>query len=249
MSDDLNRLLREYFEYNMTNVHTAFPGSVDKYDPDKRRADIQPFLKRKLPDGQFMNFPIITDVPVLFFGTKNCSIHAPLEKGDEVLVVVCERSTDQWRDEGGTGIEDDDPRRFNLMDSFAIPGLFAKGYHKTPKTGLSIVYKEKHKILIDDDKITIENGTSTFYMEKGKVFFDNGKDIFEMDGSVSLEAKGSDLMKIGNAIATLGGILDELMTALINLQTEGSPALHKAATWAAANITPLKAKCAQVFKK
>jgi hypothetical protein len=65
MSDELNRLLRESFEYNMSNVHTAFPGTVEKYDPKTRRADIQPYLKRKMPDGQFMNFPIVPDVPIL----------------------------------------------------------------------------------------------------------------------------------------------------------------------------------------
>jgi len=249
MSDELIRLLRETFEYNMSNVHTAFPGTVKTYDPNTRRADIQPYLKRKMPNGEFLNFPIIPDVPVLFFGTKNCTIHVPLEKDDEVLVIVCERATDKWRDSGGKEIEDADPRRFNLMDSFALPGLQPVDFPATPETGLSILFKKKQKILIDDDKVTIENGTSTFYMEKGKVFFDNGKDVFEMDGAVSLKANGSDLLEIGNAIATLGGIMDELMTALINLQTEGSPALHKAATWAAANIAPLKAKCAQVFKK
>ena len=249
MTDELNRLLRESFEYNMTNVHTCFPGTVVKYDPDTRRADIQPSLKRKMPEGKFMDFPVLPDIPIQFPGTKNCTIHFPLEKDDEVSVHVMERSTDVWRDSGGAGIEDKDPRRFNLQDCFAVPGLQPKDFPGTPKTGLSILFKEKHKILIDDDKVTIENGTSTFYMEKGKVFFDNGKDTFEMDGAISLKVTGSELIEIGNAVATLGGILDELMTALINLQTEGSPALHKAATWATANITPLKAKCAQVFKK
>jgi len=155
MSNDLSQLLRESFEYNMANVHTAFPGSIDTYDPATRRADIQPYLKRKLPDGKFMNFPIITDVPVLFFGTKNCTIHVPLEKGDEVLIIVCERSTDQWRDNGGKDIEDPDPRRFNLMDCFAIPGLQPKEFPKTPEKGLSIIYKD-YKSNVVDDKATVE---------------------------------------------------------------------------------------------
>ena len=249
MSDELNRLLRESFEYNMTNVHTAFPGSVESYDPATRRADIQPYLKRKMPDGAFLNFPIIPDVPVLFFGTKNCTIHAPLEAGDEVLMIVCERSTDKWRDSGGKEIEDADPRRFNLADCFAIPGLQPMEFPETPETGLSILFKEKHKILIDDDTITVENGTSAFVMEKEKITFDNGKETFEMSGPVSLKVKDSELIEIGNAVDTLGGILDALLKALTGLHTEGSPAAHTAAAWAESDIAPLKIKAAQVFKK
>jgi hypothetical protein len=249
MIDNFRKLIRKSFEYNMTNVHTAFPGTVEKYDPVTRRADIQPYLKRKLPNGEFMDFPIIPDVPVLFFGTVNCTIHAPLEKDDEVLMMVCERATDQWRDNGGKGVEDADPRRFNLMDCFAIPGLQPLNFPKTPETGISIIYKEKHKILIDDDTITIENGDSTFVMEKEKITFDNGKNKFELSGPISLLVTGSELIEIGNAVDSLGGILDALMTSLIGLHTEGSPAAHTATAWAASDITPLKAKVAQVFKK
>lgn len=169
MSDELNRLLRESFEYNMANVHTCFPGVVVKYDAATRRADIQPSLKRKMPDGKFMDFPVIPDIPVEYPGTKNCTIHFPLEEGTEVSVHVIERSTDVWRDRGGDGIEDTDPRRFNLQDCYATPGLQPKDFPKTPATGISIIYKEKQKILIDDGKVTITNGGDKVVLDNGKV--------------------------------------------------------------------------------
>jgi hypothetical protein len=233
----------------MTNVHTSFPGVVVNYDAKTRRADIQPSLKRKMPDGAFLEFPIINDVPIQFPGTKKCTIHFPLEKDDEVSVFVMERSSDKWRDDGGKSIEDEDPRRFNLMDCFAVPGLQPIEFPETPETGVSIILEEKQKILIDKDIITIENGTSTFKIEKEKITFDNGKNKFEMSGPVTLNTSGSDLIEIGNAIDTLGGILDALMTSLSSLHTEGSPAAHTASVWAGTDIAPLKAKIAQVFKK
>lgn len=152
---ELTELLKEQIEYYMTNVHISFPGVVVSYDPKTRRADIQPSLKRKLPDGQFMDFPVLPDVPIQFAGTKNCTIHFPLEKDDEVAVFVMERSTDNWRDIGGKGVEDADPRRFNLMDCFAIPGLQPKEFVKTPEDGLSIIYKD-FKTNVVDDKATME---------------------------------------------------------------------------------------------
>jgi hypothetical protein len=96
----------------------------------------------------------------------------------------------------------------------------------------------------------IEVGGNVAVKVDGDETVEVGGDILiKTDGAASFKATGSGLIETGNAVATLGGIMEELMTALTNLQTEGSPALHKAATWATANITPLKAKCAQVFKK
>jgi len=76
---EIDKLLKENFDYNMANVHTSFPGVVEKYDAKTRRADVQPSLKRMLPDGSFMAFPVISNIPVLFYGTKKTTIHFPIE--------------------------------------------------------------------------------------------------------------------------------------------------------------------------
>jgi len=173
--DALNQLIKECIEYNLTNVHTAFPGSVEKYDAKTRRADIQPYLKRKMPGGNYMNFPVIPDVPVLFFGTKKFTIHAPLEKDDEVLVIICERATDKWRDSGGKEVEDSDPRRFNLMDCFAIPGLQPQDFIPATEDGLQIIHKDKpdgeliSQVLMTDDKI------EAIYKKKAKAVMEDDK--------------------------------------------------------------------------
>ena len=85
MTPQLMQLIEETFEYGMTNVHTAFPAVVKSYDAETRRAEVQPSLKRKMSNGEFMDLPIIVDVPVLYFGTAKAGIHIPLEEGDEVL--------------------------------------------------------------------------------------------------------------------------------------------------------------------
>jgi hypothetical protein len=187
MTDELNRLLREAWEYNMTNIHTSFPGKVVSYDPATRRADIQPSLKRRLPDGSFVDFPIIPDVPVLFPGTSEYTIHFPLKKDDEVDVRVCERSTDVWRDSGDKGIEDPDPRRFSLQDCHAVPGLQPVHFIPTEEQGLAIIHRTKwdgdliSSIAMDDDKIEV------LYKDKTKDSFsaivtrDKVESVFKKD--------------------------------------------------------------------
>jgi hypothetical protein len=122
-SDELMKLLKEHFWYEMSNVHTSFPGVVKSYDPKTRRADIQPSLKRLMPNGEYMALPVLCNVPVRFPGTKKYTIHIMLEEGDEVEVSVSERSTDKWRTNGGKDIEDEDTRRFSIADCYCSPGL------------------------------------------------------------------------------------------------------------------------------
>jgi hypothetical protein len=82
----------------------------------------------------------------------------------------------------------------------------------------------------------------------GKVTFSSEGDFdISFGGDGGFQSTASGLLKIGNSIATLGGMISDLLTALTNLATEGSPAAHTAKTWAAANITPLKQKWDKVF--
>ena len=187
MSDEWRRMLKEVINCELMNVHTSFPGSVVEYNAKTRRAKIQPYLKREMPDGTFMNFPVIHDVPVRFFGTKKYTVHLPLEVDDEVEVNICERATDIWRDKGAVDNEDPDPRRFSIMDAYATPGLQPIEFIDTPEDGLMIKhktawdgkfishvhmndtkvevkYKEKAKVLMEDDKIECTTDGNTFSM-------------------------------------------------------------------------------------
>jgi hypothetical protein len=160
-ADKLMILLKEHFWYEVTNMHTSFPGVVESYDPATRRADIQPSLTRKMPDGAFLAWPVIPNVPVRFPGTKKYTIHFPLEKGDEVEVTVCERSTGKWRASGGKDIEDGDLRRFDLNDCYCSPGLQPVEFIAVEEAGLNIVHKTGFdgdlisSVTMDDDKIEV----------------------------------------------------------------------------------------------
>ena len=168
MTPQLMQLIEETFEYGMTNVHTAFPAVVKSYDAETRRAEVQPSLKRKMSNGEFMDLPIIVDVPVLYFGTAKAGIHIPLEEGDEVLIVCSERCLDSWKDAGGDSIEDTDTRRFSMPDAVAIPGLQAQTFP-------NISEKEDCFALHHDSKIVITTEKTTITVDEDKITLDNGK--------------------------------------------------------------------------
>jgi hypothetical protein len=243
MTDELMKLLKEHFWYEMTKLHTSFPGVVESYDPATRRADIQPSLKRKMPDGKFVALPVIPNVPVRFPGTKKFTIHFPLEKGDEVEVSICERSTDVWRSSGGKDIEDSDLRRFDLADCYCSPGLQPLEFIAVEEAGLNIVHKTGFdgdfisSITVDDDKAQIK------YKEKAEVLMEDDHikaktekcsadltgDVAELKNSqASIKANGGKI-SVKNGSWSLFTILDNLLKALQNNHpmSIGSPANHE----------------------
>ncbi len=230
--DELTRLLRESFEYSMTNVHTAFPGVVVKYDPKTRRADVQPSIKRRLPSDKFVDFPVIPDVPVLYPGTRQYTIHYPLEKDDEVLCVIMERGTDAWRDSGGSGIEEPDPRRYSLMDCVAIPGLQPVEFIEGGKEGLSVIHKTKpdgdfiSSVVMDDDRMEAKYKDSVDVLIEDKhVRACVDKGVLDIGGNkLSYKNDKKDVFTV------LSKILDDAMSSVRNvysMETRGSPAKHK----------------------
>lgn len=202
--EELTWLLKESFAHNMANVHTAFPAVIVKYDAEKRRADVQPSIKHRLPSGDFVDLPVISDVPVIFQGTKRFTLCFPLEKDDEVLCICAERSLDAWRDTGGSGIEESDPRRFNLMDCVAIAGLQAVDFGS-----------ETASIEVDDEKLLIKHDKAEFEIKGNKVSFKNdGKDFFEVLSKVL-----DDMKQAVENVKTFAGNVK-------NHKTAGSPASH-----------------------
>jgi hypothetical protein len=268
----LDDLMWESLECYFTKVHTSFPGVVVEYDASKRRATVQPSLKRRAGNKEYIVFPLLIDVPVQFPGTKRWAFHFPLEKGDEVAVFFSERALEAWKDVGQDGIEDPDPRRYDLCDAYCTPGLQPVEFISATEPGLQIIhkdkfdgklisqvlmtdelieviYKEKAQILVEDDCILGKTEKCSLEMSGDKIVAKNSKNTLELNDTISLVTSGSGLVELGNAIGNIGGILDDTYTALENLATEGSPAAHTAKTWATANITPLKTKSGQIFKK
>ncbi len=173
---DLTDFVREFVEYYFTQIHTSFPGVVTEYDPTTRRATVQPSLKRQAGNKEYIPFPLLIDVPVQYPGTKKWTIHFPLEKGDEVAVYFSERSLEAWKTEGMDGIEDADPRRFDLCDAYCVPGLQPVEFIAANEPGgLQIIHKDAFdgklisQVLMTDDKIEMT------YKEKAAVTLENEK--------------------------------------------------------------------------
>lgn len=126
---NLAELLSGHVSRSLSELHTAMPGRVERYDRTTQTADVQPLVKRAVADEagveSLESLPVVPSVPVVFPGAGDYAITFPIARGDTVLLVVASASLDRWLARGGE-VDPDDERTHALSDAVAIPGLRAR---------------------------------------------------------------------------------------------------------------------------
>ena len=144
-------------------MHTAVPATIKSYDPSTGLASVQPVAKFKKPNGETMDYPSISGVPVVFPQSANVTIAFPIKAGDGCLLVFGEKSLDYWL----YGKETDTELSFDLSNAVAIPSL--------KNTGSPVMQKA-----CSENAVVLQSGGTTLTVKSGEVVIDvnltvNGK--------------------------------------------------------------------------
>lgn len=122
-----SEVLRRTMAAHTSDMRTALPGRVVRYDRATCKADVQPLIMDPVTDDtgarQAAPLPIVVDVPVLMPAAGGIRIRLPIQIGDYVLLVFASSSLDLWLQRGGL-VDPADDRRHDLSDALALPGLF-----------------------------------------------------------------------------------------------------------------------------
>ncbi len=148
-SPNLSDVLSSVIRYSLSSIHTAFPAKVLSYSVSDQKANVQPLIKKVYKDEKVESYPVIPSVPIMFPRTATALISLPIKKGDLVLVIIMERSIDQWLESSGEESRPTSNRRFDLSDAIAIPGLYPFGSSSDA----------------DPDAILIKNGLTTIKID------------------------------------------------------------------------------------
>lgn len=138
------------------DIHTALPGKIVSFDPEKSVAVIQPKGKYRTEEGVALEYPMIPDVPVLFpyCQASDIGITFPVKPDDNCLVVVSEIELDEWR----SGAESKAPLRFDLTSAIALPGLTLGGsdaIRKAVERNAVVVKAKSSEIVISDGLVSV----------------------------------------------------------------------------------------------
>lgn len=148
------------------NLRCCIPGVIQQYDPKTNTASIQPAIREEIVNEdntvQYMNLPILVNVPIIFPSCSIGSIKMLLKQGDECLVLFSDLSIDNfWK---YANVQNPiEVRRHDLSDGIAIPCVLSQPNTK-PFNGTGVeITSGGSKISITNDgiKFSDQNGTIT----------------------------------------------------------------------------------------
>ena len=163
----LGQILRDAIVSQLYDVHVCLPARIEKYVPERQKADCKPLLTRRYSAEQRdTELPVITDVPVQWpaAGGGAAYLHLPLKKGDLGMLVFCERSLDAWLQGSGQIVSPADPRHHHLSDAIFIPGVRPFGAALAGVSADNAVLQngQMRVELSPDGKISIEGASEEF---------------------------------------------------------------------------------------
>jgi phage baseplate assembly protein V len=127
--DDPEEALRVAMDGLKSGLWTSMPGIIQSFSASAVTSTVQIAIKGVVhtPDGkaQFVNMPLLVDVPVHFPRGGGCTLTFPVAKGDECLVVFAARCIDTWWQSGGVQVPAEH-RVHDLSDGFAFVGFFSQ---------------------------------------------------------------------------------------------------------------------------
>jgi len=158
----LGEAIRAVFVNMLSEIHTVLPGQIEEYDRSKHKASVKPLIKKLFVDGTILELPVIVSVPVIWPRTKKASFSFPLSRGDGVLLLFSERALDKWLTLGGDSTPDD-PRKFDLTDAIAIPGLFSfqESALEPNDDSVHLIYKNSSIVIKSSGQVDINDGNLT----------------------------------------------------------------------------------------
>jgi hypothetical protein len=162
MPKSLLESLGSFFEMKMQGIHTILPAKILSIEKDRVDASIEAELRSI---KSLVQPSPIFNVPVLFLHGKHGGLFHKLKKDDCGIVAVAEADISKWKDTGN--IESKNQKKFDLSNSFFIPGIFPQNQNEyLKKIGEAAVSLWAE----GDGKLAIYNGESSMKKELKKLY-------------------------------------------------------------------------------
>lgn len=167
----------------VNEIHTALPGIIIAFNPDNATATVKPIGKYMMMDGKSLDYPQITEVPIVFpfCQTSKVGIAFPVKKGDSCLIIISEVELDEWR----TKAESEGSLRFDLTSAVCISGLLrgeATIISKACKNNAVVIGAGNIECMVSDTQVTITSGNTQMVISDTGVVISGD---LKVDGNIS----------------------------------------------------------------
>lgn len=123
--NDTETAVRIALDGRQSVIWTALPCIVNSVDLVAMTLEAQPAIQGVVTNEngveEFVNLPLLVDVPICFPNAGGFILTFPIASGDEVLIIIASRCIDSWWQSGSIQ-KPMEARMHDLSDGFAIPG-------------------------------------------------------------------------------------------------------------------------------
>lgn len=108
------------------SIRVAMPGIIEQFNPSTQTATVKPCINDRIinKDGktEWIELPLIMDVPVQISQCKEFAITLPIQPGDFCILIIQDKCIDSFIQSGTDSIQAE-IRHHDLSDAIAIVGL------------------------------------------------------------------------------------------------------------------------------
>ncbi len=177
----------------IASISVSIPATVTAFDADTQTVTAKPNIRRvRTLDAlrQTLDVPEVINVPLIypFAQVAGFALTLPISAGDQVLLIVADRSIDNWVDNSGVQDphESANPRMHDLTDSLAIvgatPNPLALSDYQTAAIELRNASRETRVTLSNDAVEVVQGGNSIILNATGLTLTFGGTSI-ALDGT------------------------------------------------------------------
>lgn len=161
-----------------SSIRVAMPAIIESYDYKTCKASIKIDMQELYHDDTALDYPVISNVPVIFTRSGGASLTMPVTRGDTCLVMFLDRNINSWL-LGSSRQKPQSTRMHHLNDAVAIMGLspFTKPSSAVNNTDVLLSY--------DGSQVTLK--------PKGVVEIQSAKEVNIKTESVVINCKSASI--------------------------------------------------------
>ena len=205
------------------NVHTVSVGIVRAYDPNTKRAQVQPALRTLVAatedeEASSLEKRPILNVPVMWPGGGGITMLHPLAEGDAVLLLFSERGLDAFK-QTMKELSDPELRFFEMKDAVAVPWFGTFGINPASDDGATIQTEDGRTFIeVSPTRVRVRHRAQDVTVTDDGLMADiTGTAMVAASGDVTIVAPNTTIMgdvvitgelEVGGSLAVDGDTLE-----------------------------------------
>lgn len=199
-----------------STLRVSMPGIIEEYDYKTRQCSVKIDMQELYEDGSMLDYPVITNVPVMIACSGGASMTMPVKRGDTCLILFTDRDISSWL-LGASGRSPKTMRMHDINDAVVLMGLMPFNYLSAAQNNddLLITYEDSEitlkpegsievtsakKITVKTEDIQIECANATI-KATGKIDIDSAQEITVKTENIAINCTNA-IIKASGAIQT-----------------------------------------------